>query len=197
VLRLQAEPAAEAVDLPSLAADLAVGKVPGEELEAGLRGQHLEHPPRDRSAERRRREQTLTFAIQDKVVIIASGQRDLVVARADASADRGRSPEIHRRARDAAHLANRDEIRADRSEAARAQGELVAEDVFAGVKIEIPVVGEVADRRPRGRCLVLDLQRVIVRQPVRDHRVELAWIALLTVAAQVTQLQRGTFERAG
>jgi len=76
-------------------------------------------------------------------VIIASGQRDLVVARADASADRGRSPEVHRRARDAAHLANRDEIRADRSEAARAQGELVAEDVFAGVKIEIPVVGEV------------------------------------------------------
>jgi len=63
-------------------------------------------------------------------VIIAASQGNLVVARADAGADRGGTPEVHRRAGDAAQLASRDEVRANGRESARAQGELVAEDVF-------------------------------------------------------------------
>src|ERR1700694_3579800 len=104
MLRLEAKPAAKAVELAILATLRTVEEIPRVELEAGFRGQHLEKPPRDRPEEGRRGDQTLTLPIQDPVVIVAASEGELVFASADPSADRSRGPEVHWRARDAAQL---------------------------------------------------------------------------------------------
>src|SRR2546427_663919 len=194
VLGLQAEPASQAVDLASLADDRAVEGVPRVELEAGLCRQHLEDPSGYRSDERRRGDQAGALAIEDPVVIVAAREGELLVACADARADRRRLPEVHRRPRDSAQLAGRDETGADGREAARAQGKAVAENVVSAVEIEVAVVGEVADGGPVRRCLVIDLERVTVRQPVDDDGFEGTRVAFFTVPARIAELQRGAGE---
>src|SRR5437870_2175563 len=194
VLGLQAEPASQAVDLASLADDRAVEGVPRVELEAGLCRQHLEDPSGYRSDERRRGDQAGALAIEDPVVIVAAREGELLVACADARADRRRLPEVHRRPRDSAQLAGRDETGADGREAARAQGKAVAENVVSAVEIEVAVVGEVADGGPVRRCLVIDLERVSVRRPVGDDGFEGTRVALFTFPARIAELQRGAGE---
>src|SRR5256712_12591319 len=172
VLAPQRERPWQAVALASLADDRAVEGVPRVELEAGLRRQHLEDPSGYRSDERRRGDQAGALAMEDPVVIVAAREGELLVACADARADRRRLPEVHWRPRDSAQLAGRDETGADGREAARAQGKAVAENVGSPVEIEVAGGGGVGGRGPGRRMRAIDLQPVTVRQPVDGERSE-------------------------
>src|SRR2546428_1441452 len=183
VLAPQRERPWQAVALASLADDRAVEGVPRVELEAGLRRQHLEDPSGYRSDERRRGDQAGALAIEDPVVIVAAREGELFVARADARADRRRLPEVHRRPRDSAQLAGRDETGADGREAARAQGKAVAENVVSAVEIEVAGGGEVADRGPVRRCLGIGLRPVTVRPPGDDDGFDGTRVAFFTAPA--------------
>src|SRR5256712_8973994 len=172
VLGLQAGPVSQAVDLASLADDRAVEGVPRVESEAGLCRQHLEDPSGYRSDERRRGDQAGALAIEDPVVIVAAREGELLVACADARADRRRLPEVHRRPRDSAQLAGRDETGADGREAARAQGKAGDENVGSPLASEGAGVGEVADGGPGPRWLGIDLGGVNPRPPGGDRGFE-------------------------
>src|SRR5207245_1453581 len=52
----------------------------------------------------------------------------------------------------------------------------------------------VADGGPVRRCLVIDLERVTVRQPVGDDGFEGTRVALFTFPARIAELQRGAGE---
>ena len=104
---------------------------------------------------------------------------------ADARADRGRLPEIERRAFDRRELAGGNQRRVHRREAIRVERELVLQDVAGSGsgEIEVAVLREVDRRRLVGGGVVVDDQLVGRRQRVGDAGVEVAGIAFVAVGA--------------
>src|SRR5437870_4982789 len=99
MLRLQAQRAAMLVDMARLARDRAVEEIAGVELQAGLRRRDIERSAALRIFELRGVTQP-RVATQDPVMVVALAVLDLLVIRVDARADRGRLPEVERRAVD-------------------------------------------------------------------------------------------------
>src|ERR1700741_1090077 len=109
MLGFEGNAGARAVSPPALAGDAAGERVAGVELDAGLGGEHLEHAAAGGIAQPRGELRPLAYAVEREGVVVSPGDAELLVARIDALAQRGRRGEVERRAADLAALARGDQ----------------------------------------------------------------------------------------
>src|SRR5262249_34274585 len=128
-------------------------------------------------------------AVQDEVVVVATGDRDLIVARTDC----GGLAEIEGRAFNRLELAGRNQRGVNRSVAIRIELEDFVENVAASRpgEIEVAVVGQVNGRGLVGGRVMGWVERVGLCQFVSHARGERAGIAFFTVLTDVCELYRG------
>src|SRR4029450_6950261 len=130
VLGLEGEAVALAVGPAAGADDGAVEEVAGVELDAGLDGQDLEHPPAPRVLQPGRQLQPGAVPVEHPVVVVAAAELQLLEAVvADALADPGRPGEVHRRAGHRVDGPGGDQGVADRRVVAGLEQQLVVVDV--------------------------------------------------------------------
>jgi hypothetical protein len=129
--------------------------------------------------------------VEDQVVVEPLGVQELLVRSAEILADRLRRTEVEGGARDVGELAGGDEVRVDRCEAGRGDGQFVVVDRAAALARQVPVhvVGEVDDRGPVGGGLVVDAPVAVPGERVRDLRRQRAGVAHLAVGAGAAQDQ--------
>src|SRR6266571_2914369 len=139
MLRLEAQRRAMSVDLPALSRDAAVEKVAGVELDAGLRGAHVERASTFRINETRRVDERHCAAIDHPVVVVPVAVTQLRMRLVDTRADGRGDTEIEWRSLDRRDLARGNERRVHRREGRRVQRQTMVQDVAASAAMEIPV----------------------------------------------------------
>src|SRR5215470_18734875 len=130
MLRLQAKSRALSVTDASFATRRAIQEISGVELHTGFRGPHLQHAAsRGFYNTRSQRDRIAWFLPQDKIVVVAAAQLNLLVICIDARANRGWFAEIKRRSGDVAKLPRRNQVGIHRSEFIRLNHEHVAKNI--------------------------------------------------------------------
>src|SRR5712675_1255233 len=102
MLRLEGQSVAVLIDVPCLAGDAAVEKVPGIELDPWLGRENVQRPPRRRLGDVRRVNQrvpTSIPAVEDEVVVVAAAVSNLrILSLINTCADLHGRPKIERSA---------------------------------------------------------------------------------------------------
>src|SRR5215211_4770989 len=190
VLGLQGETVALPVGAAAGPDHGAVEEVARVELDAGLVGEDLQHPPAARVLQPGRQLQPGAAPVEHPVVVVAAADLELLEAVVtDALADPGRTGEVHRRAGHRVDGPRGDQGGVDRGVAAGPQEQLVVVDVARALTGQVPVgvVGQVDDRRGVGGRLVPHAQGVAVVEGVGDGGVEGAGVVLLAVGADAVE----------
>src|SRR6266404_8024136 len=191
MLRLEGQSVAVPIDVPCLAGDAAVEKVPGIELDPWLGRENVQCAPRRRLGDVRRVNQRVRAsipAVEDEVVVVAAAVANLrVLALVNASTDWHRRPKIERCASNGGDLAGRDERRIHRRHRVCVDGEHVPENVPASVtrKIPVAVLREIDRCRLVARRLIVDDQPIVVGERVSDADTKSPWKTLLHVRTRV------------
>src|SRR5215212_2361860 len=186
VLGLQGQAVALAVGAAAGPDQGPVEEVAGVELDAGLVGEDLQHPPAARVLQPGRQLQPGAAPVEHPVVVVAAADLELLEAVvADALADPGRAGEVHRRAGHRVDRPGGDQGGVDRGVVAGPQEQLVVVDVARALTGQVPVgvVGQVDDRGGVGGRLVAHAQGVAVVEGVGDGGVQGARVVLLAVGA--------------
>ena len=180
------------VRLAALAANFAVQKIPRVELYSRLCGQNFQYAAGAGIGNARRQRQAVARAIQNKVVVVAPAEFNLLVIGVDARPNGCGLAEVKWSAFDLPQFAGGNQRVVHRSEPVGVDLNLVLQDVALALagEIEVRVVGEIQHRVFVGGRGVVDLQLVRVGQRVGHFRGQLARIALLAIRADVGQLQR-------
>src|SRR4051812_28153061 len=185
VLRLERHSAVPAIDAPLLADD-APETIRRIQLQPRLGGVDLQHSTGHRLVQPRREHGIRSAAaLQYEVVIVAAGEANLFVIRRDTLSDRVRLAKVERRPRDRAQLAGGNECTVGWREPRRIQGQAMAEDVPAVVagEIEVAVLREADWRRAVGCRDVVDDERILIGERVRDADLQVSRETVVAIRA--------------
>src|ERR1051326_9129640 len=108
MLRFHAESTPRMVNPTAFARDFTVEKVPGIKLHPRLGGEHLENPSGGWLVNARHQTKFAWPLVDDPILIVASGELELLVILIDAGPNRGWLSEIEWRALDWLEFASRD-----------------------------------------------------------------------------------------